>query len=78
MTDARSPSQLTSPPVTAVEAAPYPFEMSLADTALVIIDMQRDFLQPGGFGASSATTSACCARDPAAGRRPRTPPARPG
>jgi nicotinamidase-related amidase len=34
------------------EAAPYPFSFDLATTALVIIDMQRDFLEPGGFGAS--------------------------
>jgi biuret amidohydrolase len=34
-----------------VAATPYPFEMDLATTALVIIDMQRDFLLPGGFGA---------------------------
>jgi nicotinamidase-related amidase len=31
---------------------PYPFEMDPASTALVIIDMQRDFLLPGGFGES--------------------------
>ena len=40
------------PPTAAVEAAPYPFELSLAGTALVIIDMQRDFVEPGGFGES--------------------------
>ena len=34
-----------------VPAAPYAFEMDPAATALVIIDMQRDFLLPGGFGA---------------------------
>jgi nicotinamidase-related amidase len=34
-----------------VPATPYPFEMDPATTALVIIDMQRDFLLPGGFGA---------------------------
>ncbi|WP_327287662.1 cysteine hydrolase family protein [Streptomyces sp. NBC_01198] len=33
-------------------AAPYPFSFDLATTALVLIDMQRDFLEPGGFGAS--------------------------
>jgi nicotinamidase-related amidase len=33
-----------------VEADPYPFEFDPAATALVIIDMQRDFLEPGGFG----------------------------
>jgi nicotinamidase-related amidase len=40
------------PPTTAVPASPYPFELSLADTALVVIDMQRDFVEPGGFGES--------------------------
>jgi nicotinamidase-related amidase len=35
----------------AVPAAPYPFALVPASTALVIIDMQRDFLQAGGFGA---------------------------
>ncbi|MDX6677923.1 MAG: hypothetical protein QOE31_1975 [Solirubrobacteraceae bacterium] len=34
-----------------VPATPYAFELDLATTALVIIDMQRDFLLPGGFGA---------------------------
>src|SRR5215468_9235039 len=33
-----------------VEAAPYPFELVPAQCALLIIDMQRDFLEPGGFG----------------------------
>jgi nicotinamidase-related amidase len=33
-----------------IPAEPYPFECDLASTALVIIDMQRDFLEPGGFG----------------------------
>ncbi len=36
-------------PVT-VEAEPYPFEFTPAHTALLIIDMQRDFLEQGGFG----------------------------
>jgi nicotinamidase-related amidase len=31
-------------------ATPYPFCFSLPNTALVIIDMQRDFIEPGGFG----------------------------
>jgi nicotinamidase-related amidase len=34
----------------AVPAVPYDFEMDPETTALVIIDMQRDFLEPGGFG----------------------------
>src|SRR5437763_7219152 len=33
-----------------VEAEPYPFEFSPATCALLIIDMQRDFLEVGGFG----------------------------
>jgi len=33
-------------------ATPSPFRFSLAHAALVIIDMQRDFVEPGGFGAA--------------------------
>ena len=33
-----------------IEADPYPVEFDLAGTALLVIDMQRDFLEPGGFG----------------------------
>jgi nicotinamidase-related amidase len=36
---------------TLVPAKPYPFALDPATTALVVIDMQRDFLEPGGFGA---------------------------
>ncbi len=35
----------------AIEAEPYAFAFDPARCALVIIDMQRDFLEPGGFGA---------------------------
>jgi biuret amidohydrolase len=35
-----------------VTATPFPFHFELARTALVIIDMQRDFVEPGGFGES--------------------------
>ena len=35
-----------------VEAQPFDFPFEVASTALVIIDMQRDFIEPGGFGAS--------------------------
>lgn len=34
------------------DARPFPYEFDLARTALVLIDMQRDFIEPGGFGAS--------------------------
>jgi biuret amidohydrolase len=33
-----------------VAARPYPFPFEPASTALVIIDMQRDFIERGGFG----------------------------
>jgi biuret amidohydrolase len=39
------------PEPAAVPAAPYPFALRPDVTALVLIDMQRDFLEPGGFGA---------------------------
>jgi nicotinamidase-related amidase len=35
-----------------IEAEPSAVSIDLARTALVIIDMQRDFLEPGGFGAA--------------------------
>lgn len=34
-----------------IAAQPYPYELRPEQCALVIIDMQRDFLEPGGFGA---------------------------
>jgi biuret amidohydrolase len=34
-----------------IEAEPYEFLCDLRTAALLIIDMQRDFLEPGGFGA---------------------------
>ncbi len=33
-----------------VDAKPFAFRFDPARTALVVIDMQRDFLEPGGFG----------------------------
>lgn len=35
-----------------IPARPHPLSVDLARAALVIIDMQRDFLEPGGFGAA--------------------------
>jgi nicotinamidase-related amidase len=35
-----------------IAADPAPVAVRLQTTALIIIDMQRDFLEPGGFGAS--------------------------
>jgi nicotinamidase-related amidase len=35
-----------------VDACPGPFEFEPRHTALVMIDMQRDFIEPGGFGAA--------------------------
>jgi len=37
---------------TIVDAEPEPLPIDLAKTAVVMIDMQRDFLEPGGFGES--------------------------
>lgn len=34
-----------------IDADPYEYGFAIEHTALVVIDMQRDFLEPGGFGA---------------------------
>ncbi len=36
--------------IATIDAAPSPIEIDLDRTAVVVIDMQRDFLEPGGFG----------------------------
>lgn len=33
-----------------IKAQPFPYKFEVSSTALVIIDMQRDFIEPGGFG----------------------------
>jgi len=43
---------MTTTNMIAVEAEPYSFEFSPATCALLIIDMQRDFLEPGGVPAA--------------------------
>lgn len=48
MTSAFGPTTTTQP--LTVAAQPFAFNFELATTALVIIDMQRDFIEPGGFG----------------------------
>jgi nicotinamidase-related amidase len=38
--------------VVEVAAQPYPYRFEPRATALIVIDMQRDFIEPGGFGAA--------------------------
>jgi biuret amidohydrolase len=35
-----------------IDAQPGPFSLAPTKTALIVIDMQRDFIEPGGFGES--------------------------
>ena len=48
-------------PALAIDAEPYPFEFLPVECALLVIDMQRDFLEAGGFGEMQATMSPNCA-----------------
>jgi len=38
------------PRMLTVDARPFPYTFEPAKTALIVIDMQRDFIEPGGFG----------------------------
>ena len=52
-----------------VTAEPSPFTLIAGKTALIVIDMQRDFLLPGGFGESLGQRRRPTAQGgPAAGR----------
>jgi nicotinamidase-related amidase len=46
-----SPGQPDAAGPCSIAAQPYDFHLDPAATALLVIDMQRDFLEPGGFGA---------------------------
>ena len=61
-----------------IDAEPYPFTFDPAAAALVIIDMQRDFLEPGGFGAAlgndvALLRTAIAPTAPRPARMPRAP-----
>ena len=43
-----------------IDAAPYPFEFRPETLALLAIDMQRDYVLPGGYGASLGLDVAPC------------------
>ncbi len=45
-----SPATVTASHTMQVDAIPFPYEFAIYKAALVIIDMQRDFIEPGGFG----------------------------
>lgn len=51
MTQAQTPAPTQPKPRAQVQARPYAYPFDPAHAAVLMIDMQRDFLEPGGFGA---------------------------
>ena len=45
-------ARTTARPMIRIAAAPFDYLLAPGATALVVIDMQRDFIEPGGFGAA--------------------------
>jgi len=60
------------------EAEPYPLAFEPESTALLMIDMQRDFVEPGGFGEMLGNASRCCAPRSSRANASCTRPGRPG
>ena len=50
--------------MTQIPARPFDFPLARDQVALIIIDMQRDFVEPGGFGASLGRCGAVCRHKP--------------
>src|SRR4051812_47222618 len=49
---ARWPGTEGGPLMKTIAAQPFDFSFDPAHLALIVIDMQRDFIEPGGFGAT--------------------------